>query len=102
MTYISVNVTLELTQGHIESVSLGWKQDLVSTNRKKRSIVDGYIILESGISPNETTISVSYSFNPSVSNQFILFAYEGKGMTPTGESPSNQGLILANSIPVTG
>ena len=42
------------------------------------------------------TIFVSYPFNTSVDNQFTLFAYEGEGMAPTGESPSSQGLILVN------
>ena len=91
-----VNITWALIQGHIESVSLGWMEYVESSGRKKRSVVDGYIILESGIPPGHTTIYVTHQFNTSVDNQFTIFAYEGDGMTSTGESPSNQGLILVN------
>ena len=95
-----VNVTWALIQGNIESVSLGWEENMVeSNNRRKRSVVDGYIILESGIPPEQTTIFVNHIFNTSVDNQFTLFAYEGEGMAPTGESPSHQGLILVNPLP---
>ena len=91
-----VNITWELIQGHIETVSLGWMEYTESSSRRKRSVVDGFIILESGIPPDETTIFVSCPFNTSVDNQFTLFAYEGEGMAPTGESLSGQGLILVN------
>ena len=91
-----VNITWELIQGHIESVSLGWMEYVEGSSRKKRSVVDGYIILESDIPPDETTIFVSHSFNISINNQFTLFAYEAVGMVPTGESPANQGLIQVN------
>ena len=91
-----VNITWALIQGHIESVSLGWMEYVESSSRKKRSVVDCYIILESGIPQGQTTIYVIYQFNTSVNNQFTIFAYEGDGMTSTGESPSNQGLILVN------
>ena len=93
-----VNMTWVLLEGHIESVSLGWMEYVEGSSRKKRSVVDGYIILASGIPPDETTIFVRYCFNTSVDNQFILFAYEGEGMAPTGESPSGQGLFLGNPI----
>ena len=97
-----VNVTWALIQGNIESVSLGWKEKTVeSNNRRKRSVVNGFLILESGIPPDETTIFVNHTFNTSIDNQFTLFAYEGEGMAPTGESPCNQGLILVNPLPTS-
>ena len=88
-----MNLTWEVIQGHIESVSLGWMECGEISGRNKRSVVDGYIILESGIPPDEAIIFVAHPFNTSVDNQFTLFAYEGEGMAPTGESPSNQGLV---------
>ena len=103
MDYESVNVTWELTQGSIESVSLGWKEYGESSSRQKRSVVDGYTILESNIPPDETTIFVIHPFNTSINNQFTLFAYEAEGMEYTGESPSDQGQILVNQPrPQTG
>ena len=78
-----VNITWELIQGHIESVSLGWMEYVESIGRKKRSVVD--IILESGIPPGQPTIYVTHQFNTSVDNQFTIFAYEGEGNWPLQE-----------------
>ena len=51
------------------------------------------MILQTDIPPNQTTIYVQHPFNTSVNNHFTLFAYEGEGMQPTGESPQNQGQV---------
>ena len=92
MTSSSVVVSWELVEGDVTSVSLGWKEGTVSA-RRRRSVIDGYLILQSDIPPNQTTIYVQHPFNTSVNNQFTLFAYEGVGMQPTGESPQNQGQV---------
>ena len=92
LTSSYVEVTWELVEGEVTSVSLGWMEGTDST-RRRRSTIDGYLILQSDVPPNQTTIYVQHPFNTSVNNQFTLFAYEGEGMQPTGESPQNQGQV---------
>ena len=92
MTSSSVVVTWELVEGDVISVSLGWMEG-TGSSRRRRSVIGGYLILQSDIPPNLTTIYVQHPFNTSVNNQFTLFAYEGAGMQPTGESPLNQGQV---------
>ena len=100
LTDESVNVTWELVQGDITSLSLGWQEDeQTQQNRKKRSAIDGYQIIASNIPPNQYVIYVNYSFDTGAENEFTLFVYEEGNVSPTGQSPRDQGVVMGAKEP---
>ena len=98
LTTTSVYVTWELVQGTISSLSLGWT-DTTSVHRNRRSTDGDYTIIQSDIPPNQSAIFVMYNFSLSVTNEFVLFAYEEGISDPTGQSPHNQGVVLVSIAP---
>ena len=88
-----LTITWRLTAGKVKKVGLGHK---LSTSRRRRALTDGYAILRDDIGPEETDITIQGDFDTSVTNIFVLFAYEGDFQDPTISSSEDQIKIDGN------
>ena len=78
-----------LVQGDVSRVALGHRTG-ENNRRKKRETVDGFVIILDNIQPDNTDIIAHGTFDLSVDNEFMVFAYESNQIEPTGDSDSGQ------------
>ena len=75
----------------VTRIDLGHRQTI---SRSKRSILDGYDILKDNIDPDQTQVTVDGDFDLTVTNEFMLFAYEDGVTEPTANSGSEAIVIM--------
>ena len=88
-----LSITWKLTAGKVKKVGLGHK---TSTSRRRRALTDGYDIVRDDIGPEETDLTINGKFDTSVTNIFVLLAYEGDLQNPTTSSSEDQIKIDGN------
>ena len=85
-----------LVQGDVSRVALGHRTG-GDNRREKRETVDGFFIILDNIKPDKTDIIAHGTFDLSVNNEFMLFAYESNLTKPTGDSDSGRILFETES-----
>ena len=78
-----------LVQGDVSKLALGYRTE-GDSSRKKRETVNGFAIILDNIQPDNTDIIANGTFDLSVYNEFMVFAYESILTKQTGESGSGQ------------
>ena len=74
-----------MVQGDIAKIALGHRTG--GTNRrKKRETVNGFAIILDNVKPDNTDIINNGTFDLSVDNEFMLFAYDSSLDKPIGKS----------------
>ena len=94
LTKRAVVIQWFLVQGEVSRVALGHRSG--GNNRgEKRETIDGFVIILDNIQPDNTDIIAHGTFDLSVDNEFVLFAYESNQTEPTGDSDSGRILFEA-------
>ena len=83
----AVIIQFALVQGEVSRIALGHRTG-GNNRRKKRGTVNGFVIILDNIQPDNTDIIANGTFDLSVDNEFMVFAYESNLTEPTGDSAS--------------
>ena len=74
-----------MLQGDIAKIALGHRTG-GNKRRKKRETVNGFAIILDNVKPDNTDIIANGTFDLSVDNEFMLFAYDSSLDKPIGKS----------------
>ena len=78
-----------VVQGDIARIALGHRTG-GNNRRNKRETVDGFVIILDNIHPDNTDIIAYGTFDLSIENEFMMFAYESNLTKPTGDNDSGR------------
>ena len=76
-----------LVQGDVSRAALGHR---TRGKNSRKETVDGFVVILDNIQPDKTDIITHGTFDLSVENEFMMFAYESNLTKHTGESGSGQ------------
>ena len=82
LTKRTVIIQWVLVQGDVSRVALGHRTG-GDNRRKERETVNGFVIIIENIQPDNTNIIAHGTFDLSVDNGFMMFAYESNLTKPT-------------------
>ena len=85
-----------LVQGDVSRVALGHRTG-GDNRRTERETVNGYVIIMDNIQTDNTNIIAHGTFDLSVDNEFVMFAYELNLTKPTVDSDSGRLVFEAES-----
>ena len=101
LTKRAVVIQWVLVQGDVSRVALGHRTG-GDNSRKKRKTVNGLVIILDNIQPDNTNIIAHGTFDLSVDNEFMVFAYESNLTEPTGETDSGVIVFEAEGKKMSG